>query len=94
MNSPPKDCLEFGWPALGTRHCDWSSDIYEVEPQEAEEFHFDFLVPKFVETIQLYSYFRNDSKQNREVGWNCTTIHDLSDCKQGGRRGEEEHETE
>ena len=31
-----------------------------------------------VRVVQIYSYLKNVSKTTRELGWNCTSIHQLN----------------
>ena len=79
---------ELDWPILGERLLDDSKDRWELEPGETEELHFDFLLKRPLEVVQLYSYFRNSKKRLRprfrrpwgilrEIGWNTTTLHAL-----------------
>jgi hypothetical protein len=30
-----------------------------------------------VKTVEVYSYFKNEKKFDREIGWNLTTLYDL-----------------
>ena len=109
------DSCEFEWEALAQKPCNWSTEPREVEPQEADEFHFDFLIPSSVERVQLYSYFRNVRKNEqwwsrlrtwavakrsgtpparKEIGWNTTTLHNLSKQRKRGEHAEENSEQE
>jgi hypothetical protein len=65
------------WPCLVDRECNWSKECREVEPGEIDEFHFDFVIPAHVQLVEIYSYIRNVKKQDREIGWNTTTVYSL-----------------
>lgn len=63
---------EVPWPlATGIRECDWSAAPREVEPNEPDEFHFDFVLPPHIRAVQVYSHLHNELK--RDIGWNTTT---------------------
>lgn len=66
------------WDTLGEKEIALTDDARELEPGEEEEFNFDFLIEGGVKTVIVYSYFVNQRKKRREVGWNKTTIYDLS----------------
>jgi len=68
---------EIAWPNRQVIKTEWTRYPREIEPSETDTFHFDFIASKPLSTFQIYSYFRNISKQNREIGWNTTTIHDV-----------------
>ena len=69
---------EIFWPILFNRIKNFQgNDVCELEPSETEKFNFDFVVDDDIKTIQIYCYFKNKSKPEKEIGWNCTTFHDL-----------------
>jgi hypothetical protein len=68
---------ECDWPLLGEHSCDWQSESHEMEPGEDENIEFDFAVRSDVKTVEVYSYFKNEKKFDREIGWNLTTLYDL-----------------
>lgn len=74
-----EDWYEIFWPNIYMRKKTYDDEeCFEMEPSEMEEFHFDFVIDKEITTIQIYSYFKNVRKAHeREVGWQCTTFHDL-----------------
>lgn len=72
------DCPEIDWNnLLHNPEKKLKKDAYEIEPSEKQEFNFDFVIDDDVKTIQVYSYIRNKSKPDREIGWDCTTFHDI-----------------
>jgi hypothetical protein len=78
-NAEPERCephLLYKWKSLESREPRVSHGGSDVEPGSREEFHFDFAVPEHVETIAIYSYFRNSRKSSRrvEVGWSSESL--------------------
>jgi hypothetical protein len=78
--------FEADWPSLGSLE---RIDAGEIEPQEGDEFGFDFIVPTEVDTAFVYSYVRNPSKETRELGWSVSSLYDL-----GAARGEHRERAE
>ena len=73
------DTFEYAWPPIGDRSFEYSSDRFlEVEPGESEALDFDVFVANDVRVVQVYSYLKNVRKKDRELGWNCTSIHRLT----------------
>ena len=71
--------LEYLWPlAVDQKEKEWSKGSRELEPGESDQVHFDFLLGRDVETIIVYSYFRNAKKFGRkeELGWQITNVYD------------------
>ena len=63
---------------------DFSRDGCEIEPGEADEFIFDFVIDADVAKVQFYSHVENVKKFKRNVGWNTTIIYDLTHGKKDG----------
>jgi len=73
------DSFEYAWPQIGDRVFEYARDRYlEVEPGESDAIDFDVFVKGDVRVVQIYSYLKNVSKTTRELGWNCTSIHQLN----------------
>ena len=72
-----RDSTEVVWDTLGDRNKDFSKEGCEIEPGEADEFIFDFVVNADVTKVQFYSHIENVKKFKRNVGWNTTLIHDV-----------------
>ena len=72
-----EDDTELPWSILLPRTKKFKKGSHEVEPLEKQDFNFDVIVEKDIKTIHVYSYFKNESKTKREIGWNRTTFHDL-----------------
>lgn len=75
---------EVVWETLDERTKDFSEEGCEIEPGEADEFIFDFVIDADVTKVQFYSHIRNVKKFKRNVGWNTTIIYDLTHDKEGG----------
>jgi hypothetical protein len=76
------------WPLLAKREKHWQKRKFELEPNENDARHFDFILDSNIETVLVYTYFRNAQKyrsrlvrwllrQKSEIGWGVTTIYDL-----------------
>lgn len=76
---------ELPWTPLDEVKRSWRSDEREIEPQENDEFYFDFVIDGAIDVILVNSYFKNMAKRqrgwlfarSREIGWNKTTPHIL-----------------
>jgi hypothetical protein len=80
------DTFEYSWPPIGDRVFEYASDRYlEVEPGESDAIDFDVFIEGTVRVVQIYSYLKNVTKKNRELGWNCTSIHRLTPAAVGER---------
>jgi hypothetical protein len=79
-----RDSTEVVWDTLGDRLKDFSKEGCEIEPGEADEFIFDFVIAPNVKKVQFYSHIENIKKFKRNVGWNTTILYDLSDGKESG----------
>jgi hypothetical protein len=73
----PGEC-ELPWPALVMRDYDWRKKRYEIEPREVETCNFDVILSGDVETIQVYTHVENRVKWFKKLGWNTTSIYELS----------------
>jgi len=80
-NKDPRSGLQVEWPSLGFRKRQWAENDIEVEPGESEVFICDFLLPPDLETVQVYSWFKNEKKRrgNEGIGWALTTLYDFHD---------------
>jgi hypothetical protein len=69
-------------------------ETIHVEPKEIDELHFDFVIPKRVSRILIYTHLENQAKGlRRKIGWNLTTIYAIdSDTKTMSRADEQSDE--
>lgn len=83
---------EIDWPLLQSRVLERSkrrkgaipdpvAAIQELrlEPKEADELVVDFVIPAEVSIIQVYSHIQNVIESKRQIGWQLTTLHCLTD---------------
>jgi hypothetical protein len=71
------DC-EIRWPTLEEFEHQCDDGFCEIEPNECEQFCYDFIIDPDVETVSIYSYFINKAvKVKKELGWSLTTIKDF-----------------
>jgi hypothetical protein len=69
---------EAEWDTLVEKKIVFTRNEREIEPGEEEDFNFDFLIDADVRTVIIYSYFKNESKKRHGIGWNKTSIYDVS----------------
>jgi hypothetical protein len=74
---PAGEC-ELPWPTLVIRDHDWHKKPLEIEPGELETCNFDAILSDSVETIQVYTHIENRVKWFKKIGWNETSIYDIS----------------
>lgn len=85
---PPKDeLLDILTRNKGTRVTNWQllSPLvnpigykgHEIEPGESQQFLVHYVIDADIQTILVYTYFRNVEKLRRNIGWTLTTIYDL-----------------
>jgi hypothetical protein len=70
----PEDLIS--WPPL----CRYLPKLdLDIEPKEKDILEYDFLVPRSLRTIRLYSYFKNErySYGTHELGWHSSTIYEI-----------------
>jgi hypothetical protein len=73
----PKGEREVPWALLSERTCEWKKRQFEIEPGEADESTWDFVLPSDVHTVEVYNYFRNAKKRRKDIGWGLTTLYDV-----------------
>jgi len=70
--------MEACWDWLAHREFELTEEARQVEPNEEEEFNFDFILDSTVKTVIVYSFVQNKKIKRREIGWNKATVYDLS----------------
>ena len=65
---------EIKWPTIDKLTVTINS---EIEPNETDEFIFDFVIDNELENILIYSYVPNIKKE--DIGWPCSTIYNLKE---------------
>ncbi len=74
------DAPDYTWPYVAHRSV--APRRVEIEPNESEEFYFDFIIRRHWEKLLVYSYVENRRKRVRKLGWPLTSVLDLS--RKGG----------
>jgi hypothetical protein len=72
----PKE-LDVNWPLVAEREHSWPRDSLQIEPGERDEIVCGFFVDDTLQTVEIYSYFANESKPNQDIGWRLTTLYDF-----------------
>ncbi len=67
---------EIKWSTIDNRTVGIKS---EIEPNETDEFVFDFVIDKSIETIIIYTYVENIKKWKHDIGWPKSTIYTLKE---------------
>lgn len=83
-----EDGLEYLWPlAVNMKEKDWPKGTRQIEPGESDQVHFDFILNPEIETIIVYSYFRNAKRfrRKKELGWQITNVFDVKSVENGGK---------
>lgn len=67
------------WPRIGKSY-EPQLDI-KIEPGEEDNLDYEFIIPSYVKTVKIYSYF--SKQENPPLGWAKSTIYDLKEI--GGK---------
>jgi hypothetical protein len=88
---PVQTGTEIDWYQIMKRDFKMKKEPVEIEPGESEFFFADFVVGKDIQTVQVYSYFRNELKLGNKgkavgkaLGWTCTSLYDLQNKEKEG----------
>jgi hypothetical protein len=65
------------WPLIDAREITAPEASKEIEPSETENLYFDFVVETSLQKVFIWTYFENQAKRRRPVGWNTTSMHEL-----------------
>jgi hypothetical protein len=69
---------EYEWPLLAERETDWTKEPVEIEPGETHQITYDLVVDSDAGTVEIYTYFKNARRKDREIGWTLTSIYDFN----------------
>ena len=83
----PQGQREVPWPLLSERICRWKERNFEIEPGEADEVIWDFALSRDIQTVEIYTYFRNVKKRHKDIGWGLTTLDELRPTGKGEIEG-------
>ena len=69
---------EIHWPLIKDIVRECKDGLCEIEPNESDQFCYDFVLEPGIERVSVYTYFINKSvKKENELGWSLTTIYDF-----------------
>ncbi len=71
----PLGATELPWPQIVGR--EWTSEqgVVELEPEESDCLHADFVIRDDFSVIELYAFVQNPNKAERSIGWTKTMLH-------------------
>ena len=78
-----EDGLRVKFPKLKELKKPWKRGEFELEPQEQDQVVFDFVVPASVKAVRIYTYFNNQFKRGRNIGWSDSSVHLIEKLKDG-----------
>jgi hypothetical protein len=52
-------------------------EVNEIEPNEFQPIHFDFIIPSNVDSVSVNSRFTKLNGKKMSNGWSLTTIHNI-----------------
>lgn len=81
---------KISWRELGYREPHWGNGEISIEPGETEEFQYDFILDRSVQTVRVITYFRNIKFRKPEIGWRLTAMYDLKGDHNESRKGNTE----
>ena len=70
------------WPTIDEGRRNWDRGELLVEPGELHKETYEFLVPRAVQTVLVYTYFRNPLSPKPAAsaeGWGTSTVYDIMD---------------
>lgn len=76
------DQCELDWPMIGQRDWNVGKGLGEIEPGECETLCSDFVLPREIEKVLVYSYVTNHAKAS-DIGWSDTTIVSVRGSRDG-----------
>lgn len=66
---------EIPWPMLAGREWDWGKNEFEIEPDEEDTLHADFIIDDSTSVVEFYCFIKNAKKDT--LGWSSTLVHEL-----------------
>ena len=66
---------EIGWPLIAGRNWNWKEGEFEIEPEEDDTLHADFVIDQTVSVVEFYCYLNNTRKT--DLGWSETLVYAL-----------------
>ncbi len=75
FNEKTPHAILTNWPILKEKDISWENGKKEIEPQEHDYCFFEFFISSEEETILIYTFFNNDTKDN--LGWEYESFFNL-----------------
>ena len=75
------------WPLIASREWTWAKGEFEVEPQEEEILHCDYIIDSSVAVVEFYCFLQNRAK--KKIGWTFTLMHE-TDQQESNNDGRED----
>lgn len=66
---------EVQWPMLAGREWVWKKGGFEIEPDENDFLHADYIIDDNISVVEFYCFVENEKKKH--IGWSSTLIHEL-----------------
>jgi hypothetical protein len=76
VNPIKENETEIGWTLVDYRPHTWRRNRLQIEPGESETIYCDVIIDSTIQTVLLYSHFKNRKKRH-QLGWSLSTIYDL-----------------
>lgn len=69
----------FKWRCFQIIKMKWEKGEIEIEPKEADELDFEFIVPSKYKVIKIFSWFTNMEKNvgERYIGWSASKLYNI-----------------
>jgi hypothetical protein len=69
----------FDWTTIQFVKIEWPEGKIEIEPSEADQLDFEFIIPSQYKVIKIYSWFTDMEKKVGEetIGWRASRLYNL-----------------
>lgn len=76
---PPKR-TEIEFPMVAGRNWSWDAGDFEIEPEEDDTLHSDFVIDARISVVEFY-FFIDNAKKKTGMGWPTTLVHELPELR-------------
>lgn len=69
----------FDWTTIQFVKIEWPEGKIEIEPSEADQLDFEFIIPSQYKVIKIYSWFTNMEKNvgGETIGWTASKLYNI-----------------
>ena len=69
----------FDWTTIQFVKIEWPEGKIEIEPSEADQLDFEFIIPSQYKVIKIYSWFTNLEKNvgGETIGWTASKLYNI-----------------